>query len=220
MADGHGAVDAMAGGGSAGGGTSGGDAEALDRYWDGLVRGGGVHPGGLAAEDVRPAPRVDAGWTTALRQLHARDDAPAPAPAFAARLRRDLFGAGAAASAASAGWADSVAAEPRVAAGGARSLGLVHPVLGWRSAGRAVAAVAAAIALALIGGLDPDRLVPGLIGSTPTVAAEEWVPPSASGAAGCSSTATPAAAAGAVPRPGIATATAAAGAGQGCGDGR
>lgn len=195
-------------------GRDGREAEALDRYWDGLVRGGGVHPGGLEGEADGPSVGFDAGLAAAVGHLHAGDEAPAPSPAFATRLRRDLFGARVAEP------GGTVAAMPGAGAGVGRSLGLVHPLLGWRSAGRAVAAVAAAIVLALVGGVDPHRLVPGLIGPTPTVAAEERMSPATTEAAGCVSTATPAGAAIDLPRLGVATATATAGGGQGCGGGR
>jgi len=107
----------------------------------------------------------------AVRRLHARDDAPAPDPAFAARLRRDLFPPGVAATqAASASPADDATTPtPAPLVPGGRVLPFLHPI-----ARRPLAElVAAALLLAVLGGsLGGRGLLPNLGGgSPPTVAA-------------------------------------------------
>ena len=62
-------------------------ADRLDRYWDEVVRGRAVHPGGPNADGPEG---LDPRLALAVRRLHAEDDAPAPDAGFAARLRTAL----------------------------------------------------------------------------------------------------------------------------------
>lgn len=138
-------------------------AERLNRIWDALPRGGedgrdgNVHPGG------RTAPWSDdpvAALGEAVRLLHARDDAPAPVPTYAARLWRDLLSP--------AGTAPATEAAP--VAAGPRSLAFLHP-----GARRSVLeVVAAALFLAVLGGsAGGGGFLPGLRSDSPTVAARD-----------------------------------------------
>lgn len=54
-------------------------AELLDRYWDGLAAGSAID-----------ASELDPALVAAVRELHARDDAPAPDSAFLMRLRKAI----------------------------------------------------------------------------------------------------------------------------------
>ena len=108
-------------------------ADRLDRYWDLLIRRRAVHPGGIGAGGLDPR------LAHAVRRLHATDDAPAPAPEFAARLETVL---GLAADAAPPAPASRIESEPT---GRLRVLpGSGLPV--------AQVAAAAVIALAILGG--------------------------------------------------------------------
>lgn len=185
-------------------------ADALDHYWDDLVRPRGVHLGGLSDARLPNSTIVDPALEAAVRRLYAADDAPPPSAEFSVRLRRDLVGAGAAEPGSAA------AASPRPEVVAPRSLGVVHARLGRRDVARAALAVAAAIGLALVEGRDLDRLLPGLHGATPTIAAEARTPPPTPVAAGCTPPATPDNLAGVLPGSGTPMVTATAKGGSGC----
>src|SRR5688572_505975 len=55
---------------------------ALDRFWEGMVRG----------EGPAPDADLDPGTAATVRRLHAHDDTPGANPAFANRLLEDLMG--------------------------------------------------------------------------------------------------------------------------------
>ncbi len=142
-------------------------AEALNRRWDEVVRGGDldpVHPGGLPGDRSRHVLTDGAlanqeALARAIRRLHALDDAPPPAPAFAARLGREL-GIDPAVIA-----PEAPTAPARVGHG--RRLGLIEAGGWWP-----VAELAAVLVLAILGGrLLGDDIVPWSTGSSPTVAA-------------------------------------------------
>ena len=142
-------------------------AEALDRFWDGLLRAPAVHPGG-------PPPLADGLDPTlaeAVRRLHADDDAPAPDAGFAVRLWQELVAA------------TPVAPEPTP--GPPRrdrsALGFVASP-GGRGRLLVELAVAAALVVAIFGGgLGQSDFVPGLGQGSPTASAHTGQAPDAGG---------------------------------------
>lgn len=156
-------------------------ADRLNRVWDAVVlarrddASREVHPGGADANgEDDPHPMLAA----AVLRLHARDDAPAVDPAFAARLRRDLI---------VPAETDPAAVPARLAAG-PRSFGLRQ--VGARRL--ALELVAAALLLGVLGGgLGGGNVLPGLRSGSPTVAAHEATPGSRAGS-DCRASPTPA----------------------------
>ena len=138
-------------------------AEALNRYWDDLVRGRGA-----TRVDRPPPDDVDPTLATAIHRLHGLDETPAPDAAFGARLWQGLV---------SPVLAGRGAGQPPAevpAPGGSQPLRLVRPTGGW-SFGRL--ATAAALVLAVLGGTGGGRgLIPALPGGSPTVSAGEPAP--------------------------------------------
>lgn len=129
-------------------------ADRLNRAWDAAVRGADVHPSGRDGD-----PGGD--FAVAVARFHARDNAPPPDPAFAARLWAGLV-------APPDGAAPAQEPPSRSAAVSARTLCLL-PAGGLRPWPRLVAA---AILLALLGGgLGRGGLFPGFVAASPTVAA-------------------------------------------------
>ena len=144
--------------------------------------------------ELAPGLDIAPGLAAAVRRLHARDDAPAPDPAFALRLRRDLMPPAAlpvdAASAADADPA-SVPAPASLDRGG-RVLPLLPPL----ARRPLLELVAAALLLAVLGGSFGGRaLLPGLDPGSPTVAAHAApaTPPGLSCPASLTPSASPAA---------------------------
>ena len=141
-------------------------AEALNGFWDDLVRGQGA-----TRVDRSPPDSVDPTLATAVRRLHGLDETPAPDAEFPARLWQGLVSP----SLAGQGAGQPPAEVP--APGGSQPLRLLHPTDGW-SFGRL--ATAAALILAVLGGTGGGRgLIPAFPGGSPTVSVGEPAPTAA-----------------------------------------
>ena len=132
-------------------------AERLNHYWDTFLRDRTVHPGGPPSS---PGNGLEPDLAAAVSHLHARDDTPAPAPEFAARLWRRLVPP----------TAEPLPAPVAPVTRRAGHLPFLHP-----AAGRPlIELLAAALILALVGGsLGRSALFPHSTAASPTVSVQE-----------------------------------------------